>query len=1145
MLLDCVQSQSIQFKNRKPWGRLVSSQATSSAADGPSFLLVDPDRVSELVPARTGQAQTYKTVKSLPKYRHKFTSTCASADASFFAGALETGELLLWNRRQDNVRVVPTPYDAGSQAEGGLSAEPSAGQTFFRRPSPFAKRLAANLGAHRVVISDDGKDVLLLGADNRVWLWTKSLLAGAGSASAAVPAADSSGAQWVQIPADELCLGGTQYEGSQASDVPSFSACFFRNGTLGRCLVASAVSISEARQQQPAYPGSSSGGGVVSGLLVTVRMLEVTCRTPQAQAQTQAQQQQQQQQQQPVRTLTRRTYLPGSLDAPSSRALPGGRLPRQPSITGIDGDMSAAPDAAAVVSQWDCDGSTLAVVVNSSPMIPLVFVSPFHDSTVAVPLYPTFAGSSPNTTGVDRSLWVSDLCWTASGLFVTVINHRGYVSVVSRVGTVARVLLNPSEEPGPSPVVPLQSITRGVSRNTSAKVFSISAHPSEPVVYMCDGYTCTPIELPAISYSLAISSVREKTTVTDMMWMLGLGFFMGVAHPAPWRDADLPAALRANVDGLCAALQGVSAQSDKRQSLGMEPAAQMEEERRVGVIVAVCLKALEQAGWHHPHQLLLYPLLSLPRAAIQCLVQMGRHRAAVYVLSALESALKERLPAPTLAPAYSLECLPAALDGGRGGMEGLQPQYPLIAGCLKLFAWWRGICAKSEADAAAPAQRSSSSSAIGGAVLASQAAALASELGALVEAQNPRLVPASPANEGNGGGGDLGALRAGHVAFISGQRQRAIGLFQAAGPRGACPLVSAYLATYRMAEALAWAEERLEADPDLANLQLGAGEGGPSKSGLQPSQLCVRAAITLLGTTMAQYFRSPTEPIAIPAPWSERLASNLIDAPSHGRPSSVRLDPAEVERSVSGLAHWNVYSCARFLLLESRVDEALAVCLATNTPVLTGIVRVAVDADARLGSPPHAFANPAAAFSARLREELEACVAGRGFGRAVALLQTLDSYDASSSSSKTLLSTLGASLGLGGPRDASGAPSLAASWASLPPPSGPSTARGPAPLPFPLSEAPAGLGAAFRAVALEAILHELNGALCGISPSVPPSFHLPARPAILHVPPEGLVPPAPPAQLPPLDPHQKPRPDAPETPDEAEIRREARPTLQK
>ncbi|CAL1547193.1 unnamed protein product [Lymnaea stagnalis] len=167
----------------------------------------------------------------------------------------------------------------------------------------------------------------------------------------------------------------------------------------------------------------------------------------------------------------------------------------------------------AYVCQYTHDGQLLAIGVNqkSPAQTSVIFVSPFTDTLLVSDL--RGCGLKDPAVKRGRQFWIADMSWTSDNLFLAIILRNGSAGLLSRLGE-PLVLFSKgcSVEMGPAyflPFTPLISVqsermreddhqfSYNSERDPLQQKFSVSTHPTLPILLYSDGYIVTIAQLPS------------------------------------------------------------------------------------------------------------------------------------------------------------------------------------------------------------------------------------------------------------------------------------------------------------------------------------------------------------------------------------------------------------------------------------------------------------------------------------------------------------------------------------------------------------------------------------------------------------------------------------------------------------------------
>ncbi|XP_055886712.1 uncharacterized protein LOC106060096 isoform X2 [Biomphalaria glabrata] len=166
----------------------------------------------------------------------------------------------------------------------------------------------------------------------------------------------------------------------------------------------------------------------------------------------------------------------------------------------------------AFVCQYTHNGQILAVGINqkSPAHTSVLFVSPFIQTVLISDI--KGAGVKDPASKRGRQYWIAELKWTSNNLFLVLMLNNGSAGILSRLGELLILISQGcSVHLGPAyflPFTPLISVQSNESNNLSNQVslnsdynvqhqkFSVSTHPSLPLVLFSDGYVVTVVSLP-------------------------------------------------------------------------------------------------------------------------------------------------------------------------------------------------------------------------------------------------------------------------------------------------------------------------------------------------------------------------------------------------------------------------------------------------------------------------------------------------------------------------------------------------------------------------------------------------------------------------------------------------------------------------
>ncbi|XP_033125648.1 ciliogenesis and planar polarity effector 1-like [Anneissia japonica] len=168
----------------------------------------------------------------------------------------------------------------------------------------------------------------------------------------------------------------------------------------------------------------------------------------------------------------------------------------------------------AFVARHTNDGSTLAIAINQQ--VPqntkMMFVSTMTSTAVVSDMKNCGSKSKNPPTQLARSYRVGSMEWTIDSLFLVCITMRGSLCIFSRLGELLVLQAEGcSVELGPAyflpfhPVITIRTMNNedgnGNSDNSESdpmkQRFSVTTHPTQPMILCSDGYLVTVLSLPA------------------------------------------------------------------------------------------------------------------------------------------------------------------------------------------------------------------------------------------------------------------------------------------------------------------------------------------------------------------------------------------------------------------------------------------------------------------------------------------------------------------------------------------------------------------------------------------------------------------------------------------------------------------------
>ncbi|KAL5022909.1 hypothetical protein ScPMuIL_002064 [Solemya velum] len=175
------------------------------------------------------------------------------------------------------------------------------------------------------------------------------------------------------------------------------------------------------------------------------------------------------------------------------------------SLASIQPDCQPINSLGSYVMSYATDGQVIAIAANqkSAGMNSVLFVSPLIKSVLVADM--KGCGQQNVDQACGRLHWVTDLTWTSDGLFVACMLSSGSVCVLSRLGgPLVLQTTGCSVNMGPAYFLPLHPVVmlNGVgevspSPSVTNQLFSVSTHPSLPILLFSDGFLVTVVQIAA------------------------------------------------------------------------------------------------------------------------------------------------------------------------------------------------------------------------------------------------------------------------------------------------------------------------------------------------------------------------------------------------------------------------------------------------------------------------------------------------------------------------------------------------------------------------------------------------------------------------------------------------------------------------
>lgn len=138
------------------------------------------------------------------------------------------------------------------------------------------------------------------------------------------------------------------------------------------------------------------------------------------------------------------------------------------------------------LNKWDKDGQLLSVIVNS-PEPELYFYSPFQSLSICIQIF--------KKEDMEKELTISpikDMSWTNDGLFLILINTKGMISILPRLGETAYI--NKEKQIG------------NICKESERSIYNISCHPISQSFLITNGRKFSFYQLPDVDITNLIYS---------------------------------------------------------------------------------------------------------------------------------------------------------------------------------------------------------------------------------------------------------------------------------------------------------------------------------------------------------------------------------------------------------------------------------------------------------------------------------------------------------------------------------------------------------------------------------------------------------------------------------------------------------------
>ncbi|NXD88081.1 CPLN1 protein, partial [Halcyon senegalensis] len=467
--LDVLISTSI--KQRKPWPRI-----SWIGQEKEAVFLLDDKHINEI---NLVSGKTKKKIPPLQSLLKNVVVLTTSRNGSWLAGVLKTGELFLWNKDQDFLKIVPAVEECrkvveaaqGSWQLGFLVIERKKKiLSYFLFKSNRSRNYSGILlcllfgfffSAECLMrlyfyVSGDGRRALLTTPTACVFLWENTEHENASFCE------NSSSGRWMQILPDESVL----LPSIEEKEI-GVHAAFTQNEILGDCCLCSFVFYS---------------GECLMLTFLILRWHENTFK-----------------------------YV-------SSFPCQIHWVQQSCSLDNLVPQCVSVKSRGVLLCAFARDGLRLAVAVNQTDpeATQILFLNTLNSVTVSGSLKGCSSKSSTVPSKFIRSYWVGDMSWTPDSLFLACMLKRGCLILMTCMGELLTLITSGcSVEFGPAEFIPFhplityrqqhcfnqdssQSLGSSASESDLMRQrFSVASHSRLPYLIVSDGYMITLLRFPS------------------------------------------------------------------------------------------------------------------------------------------------------------------------------------------------------------------------------------------------------------------------------------------------------------------------------------------------------------------------------------------------------------------------------------------------------------------------------------------------------------------------------------------------------------------------------------------------------------------------------------------------------------------------
>ncbi|NWI89797.1 CPLN1 protein, partial [Pitta sordida] len=445
------------IKQRKPWPRI-----SWLGQEKEAVFLLDGKHVNEI---NLASGKTKKKIPQLQSLLKNVVVLTTSGNAAWLAGILTTGELFLWNKDEDSLKIVP----AIEESRRVVSA--AQGRKFLSSSFSIIFNSISNKGAETTLVhcfvclwfsspeclmrlylyvSGDGRKALLITPTACAFLWESTEHENTFSYK------NSSTGRWTQVLPDESVMLPSTEEKEIGVD-----AAFIQNEILGDCCLCSFIFY--------------FGECLVLTFLV-LRWHENTSKSV--------------------------SSLPYQIQWVQQTC----------SLVDLVPQCVPVKSRGALLCAFARDGLLLAVAVNQTnpKATQVLFLNTLNFVTVSGSLKGCSCKNSMVPSKLIRSYWIGDMSWTPDSLFLACMLKRGSLILLTCMGELLTLMASGcSVEFGPAQFIPFHPLityrqqhffcqdsgqspaSSDSERDLMRQRFSVASHSRLPYLIVSDGYMIT------------------------------------------------------------------------------------------------------------------------------------------------------------------------------------------------------------------------------------------------------------------------------------------------------------------------------------------------------------------------------------------------------------------------------------------------------------------------------------------------------------------------------------------------------------------------------------------------------------------------------------------------------------------------------